>query len=171
MMRRLLMTALMNLAAPPSFKLSRRLPRCLLCATPLRPGVAAEPGEEYRVAEESPAGGVVFDGGWNFGSRLYDATVPDGRGARVSVRLVVCDDCLSDAVRRGLAREVSDDSPDRSEAESGGILLEIDGASRPIGEIASGALKVARRLGPGFRPKFHCGDAPSGRHILLQVRS
>lgn len=168
MLRRLLVTALMGLAAPRGRGPRGRLPRCLLCATGLRPAVVTEPGEQYRVAEESPAGGVVFDGGWNFGSRLYDAALPDARGARTSVRLIVCDDCLSDAVRRGLAREV-EDLPDRPAVGPDGVLLEADGVAATIGEIAGGALRAARRLGPAFRPRLACETDEGGRVKRLEL--
>lgn len=36
--------------------------------------------------------GVSFEGGWNFGSAIYDAMV-DG----VYVEIVICDDCLKTA--------------------------------------------------------------------------
>jgi hypothetical protein len=38
---------------------------------------------------EMPSGGVHFEGGWNFGSALYDAMM-DG----IHVEVVVCDECL-----------------------------------------------------------------------------
>lgn len=38
---------------------------------------------------DCPSGAVVFDGGSNFGSVLYDSLM-DG----ISVRILVCDDCL-----------------------------------------------------------------------------
>lgn len=40
---------------------------------------------------EAPSGGVLFDGGDNFGSTLYDSLM-DG----IHVMLIVCDDCLKE---------------------------------------------------------------------------
>lgn len=43
---------------------------------------------------EMPSGGVQFEGGWNFGSSLYDAMFGDG----IHVEIVVCDECLRTAL-------------------------------------------------------------------------
>jgi len=40
-------------------------------------------------AWEAPGGGVLFDGGYNFGSRIYDAMI-DG----IVVQIIICDECL-----------------------------------------------------------------------------
>jgi len=38
---------------------------------------------------ETPSGGVLFEGGWNFGSGVYDAGV-DG----IHAEIIICDHCL-----------------------------------------------------------------------------
>ena len=60
---------------------------------------------------EAPAGGVHFEGGWNFGSSLYDAMM-DG----VYVDLVICDDCIKAAQGSDRMREMRKvPTPTRSE--------------------------------------------------------
>jgi len=49
---------------------------------------------------EMPNGGVQFEGGWNFGSSLYDAMM-DG----IYVEIVICDECLRTALP-GMKREM-----------------------------------------------------------------
>lgn len=53
-------------------------------------------------AWEMPNGGVQFEGGWNYGSRLYDAMNGDG----IHVELIVCDDCLAKGKEDGRLREM-----------------------------------------------------------------
>ncbi len=50
---------------------------------------------------EAPCGGVSFEGGWNFGSALYDAMM-DG----IYVEVVICDDCLAAAKGSDRMREM-----------------------------------------------------------------
>jgi hypothetical protein len=57
-------------------------PRCFGCGKEIRDCC----GEE---AWDMPSGASKFNGGWNFGSRLYDAAY-DG----VQVEIMVCDECL-----------------------------------------------------------------------------
>jgi len=64
-----------------------RTVKCFKCEKPIEP-MFSENADSF----ECPGHGVVFDGGWNFGSRLYDVML-DG----TSVRIVVCDDCLEKA--------------------------------------------------------------------------
>lgn len=52
-------------------------------------------------AWEMPLGGVLFEGGWNYGSSLYDA-LADG----IHVEVVICDDCLETAKKQGRTREM-----------------------------------------------------------------
>lgn len=49
-------------------------------------------------AWDMPSGGVILDGGGNFGSTLYDGFM-DG----IFIRLIICDECLEE--KRGLLRE------------------------------------------------------------------
>lgn len=46
--------------------------------------------DEEKYVWEMPSGSVLFKGGDNFGSTLYDSMV-DG----VSVEIIICDDCLT----------------------------------------------------------------------------
>lgn len=88
--------------------------RCIRCGEPIQPAVFPGPGEtEHAVAWECPADAVLFDGGWSFGSTLYDAMMADDNGNHVYVQVVVCDPCIKSAVHRGLARERTQDSPRR----------------------------------------------------------
>jgi len=57
--------------------------RCFKCRKPLDSSmVGADPWEV-------PNGAVAFSGGGNFGSALYDTMVD-----KISVEIVVCDECL-----------------------------------------------------------------------------
>ena len=53
-------------------------------------------------SQDSPHKGVLFEGGWNFGSNIYD-TLMDG----IYVQLIICDDCLT--AHRDKIRELSND--------------------------------------------------------------
>ncbi len=70
--------------------------RCFKCDGPVKP--AANGADAWECPQ-----GVHFEGGWNFGSSLYDAMV-DG----VSVELVICDPCLKEARGTPRLREVKD---------------------------------------------------------------
>jgi len=70
-------------------------PRCFKCGKVMDSAVKTDDVDDYWNA---PCDGVVFDGGSNFGSSLYDALV-DHRIARI----VVCDDCLR--ANRDMIRE------------------------------------------------------------------
>jgi hypothetical protein len=59
---------------------------------------------------ECPSGAVLFSGGGNFGSTLYDSFV-DG----VRVTIIVCDECLRSRGKRGLEwyQGTNDDQPNK----------------------------------------------------------
>lgn len=60
---------------------------------------------------EFPSGGVLFAGGWNFGSELYDAMI-DG----IYVDIAICDDCLKVAKGDDRMREMRKvEVPDKKE--------------------------------------------------------
>ena len=73
--------------------------RCLRCEKVITSALA-DGG-----ALDSPSDGVSFDGGWNFGSTLYDAAMPGKDGYGIYVTVVICDECLKWAVTSGLAVE------------------------------------------------------------------
>ena len=82
--------------------------RCLVCARPIKAAMSdCEPWD-------APAGAVSFDGGWSFGSTIYDALMVEADGKSTFITLVVCDDCLRLAVRRGAVIEVRKDAENRS---------------------------------------------------------
>ena len=54
---------------------------------------------EKDMAWDMPSGGVILEGGGNYGSRLYDSMM-DG----VHIKLIICDNCLKN--KRGLLREI-----------------------------------------------------------------
>lgn len=83
--------------------------RCLKCEKDITSAVgmstSMKTGEVHHSDPwEAPAGAVVFDGGWNYGSTLYDSMmpVPDN----VFARIVVCDGCLVKAKEKGTLKEI-----------------------------------------------------------------
>lgn len=59
----------------------------------------------YKTSEidgwDAPAGGVHFEGGWNYGSSIYDAML-DG----IHAELVICDECLVFGKGAGTVRDM-----------------------------------------------------------------
>ncbi len=72
--------------------------RCFHCSNPIECAVVSEkPDDVWGM----PMGAVQFDGGWNFGSKLYDA----GLGGP-SVQIVICDSCVLAAKGTDRMREM-----------------------------------------------------------------
>jgi len=63
--------------------------KCFKCGKDMRSAMRSDDPWEM------PSGGLNFDGGDSFGSRLYDALM-DG----IMVRLLICDTCLEENVDR-----------------------------------------------------------------------
>jgi hypothetical protein len=59
------------------------MPQCFKCEKEIESAIQAQD------AWETPSGAVQFDGGFGFGSAIYDALV-DNR----YVQVIICDDCL-----------------------------------------------------------------------------
>lgn len=69
--------------------------RCIVCSKVIKPAIVSpDPQEAWFAAGEA----VIFDGGSGYGSGMFDALV-DG----VLVRVVICDDCLKEALKIGRA--------------------------------------------------------------------
>ena len=118
---------------------------------PAAPAVISEPENFSRLAWEMPAGAVSFDGGWNFGSQLYDAATVEPDGSRVHVQLVVCDACLRDAVSRGLAREVRDYAPPRDSTGMRVVLADVGQGETLLGALVDDLKRALVRFGPNYR--------------------
>lgn len=69
--------------------------KCFKCEEDM--GCAVTDGDPW----EMPCDGVQFEGGFNFGSSLYDAMM-DG----IYVEVVICDDCLKAAQGTDRIREM-----------------------------------------------------------------
>lgn len=94
-------------------------PRCIRCDRLLRSAMTLDDGQtENSWAWEAPSGAVVCDGGWSFGSVVYDATMSDEDDCNTSIRLVICDSCIPKAIRAGTVREVRSPAPNRAEQSS-----------------------------------------------------
>ncbi len=82
------------------------LPRCIKCERPIRPAAWGSAQTFEGAAWEMPAGAVLFKGGENIGSSLYDAALMQEDGCRVYAEVLVCDGCLKPALGSKLAREI-----------------------------------------------------------------
>ena len=73
------------------------MPKCFKCDKPIEAAWGCDtPEEEEKHAWQGPGGATLFEGGFTFGSALYDAPI-DG----VYVEIIVCDECLKQAKQRG----------------------------------------------------------------------
>ena len=73
------------------------MPRCFKCDKAIEAAwVPVTPDQEEGDAWKGPGGATLFEGGFTFGSALYDAPV-DG----VYVEVIICDECLKQAKLRG----------------------------------------------------------------------
>lgn len=78
--------------------------RCLKCDKVMNSGIRCESKkEEYEMAWDAPGHGIVFRGGYNYGSGIIDAFV-DG----IAVKIIVCDDCIKKALDTGKALKVKE---------------------------------------------------------------
>jgi len=66
------------------------MPKCIVCNKDMTAAVKDES------SWDCPSGGVILDGGSNFGSELYDSLM-DGIG----MRCIICDDCIVEKLRSG----------------------------------------------------------------------
>jgi hypothetical protein len=80
--------------------------KCFKCDSEIKAAWKSDNPDEVW---ECPCG-VHFEGGWNFGSSLYDAMM-DG----IHVEIIICDDCIQVAQGTDKMREVNKhDNPKKS---------------------------------------------------------
>ena len=77
--------------------------RCLKCDKVMEPSVKCLEDTSYDYAWGMPSGGIVFRGGYNFGSAIVDALM-DG----VQIKIIVCDECIIRALDTGKALKVKE---------------------------------------------------------------
>src|ERR1700738_4273940 len=68
------------------FEVRKQTTRCLKCERIMKPALNSGGADD---ALDCPGGGISFDGGWNYGSTLYDAAIPQEDGYGIHVTVVV----------------------------------------------------------------------------------
>ena len=71
--------------------------RCIKCDKVMSSSVKST---DIQDVWDMPGGGVVFRGGTNYGSSMFDAVL-DG----ILVKVIICDDCLKILLDRGKAQK------------------------------------------------------------------
>ncbi len=82
--------------------------QCFKCEKAMEPACDATPIPPHPkgTAWDYPLNGILFEGGYNFGSRLYDAMM-DG----VYVEVIICDECMRSAQGTDRMRERRQQTP------------------------------------------------------------
>lgn len=75
------------------------MPNCFKCDKSIGPAACGV--DPWKIPD-----GVLFEGGWNYGSRHYDAAFNG-----LHVEIVICDDCIESAKGTLRMREVQGISP------------------------------------------------------------